>query len=89
MKFLMKLFSRCGFLLLKAFPILVYSQIFPSLNAHQKTDLGTKIAHGGDFTPSSEDFRTEQASIFKKYTGYFHSNIVRVACTMEVLADVV
>ena len=54
----MKLFSRCGFLLLKAFPILVYSQIFSSLNAHQKTDLGTKIAHGGDFTPRSADFRT-------------------------------
>ena len=69
MKFLMKLFSRCGFLLLKAFPILVNYQIFPSLNAHQITDSGTKIAHGVDFTPSSVDFRTEKASIFRKYTG--------------------
>ena len=65
----MKLFSRCEFLLLKAFPILVNSQIFSSLNAHQKTDSGTKIAHGGDFIPSSVDFRTEKASIFRKYTG--------------------
>ena len=67
MKFLMKLFSRCGLSFLIAFLILVNSQIFPSLNAHQKTDLGTKIAHGEDFTPSSEDFRTEQAGIFRKY----------------------
>ena len=58
MKFLMKLFSKSGFLLLNAFPILVYSQNFPSLNAHQRTDSGTKIAHGGDFTPRSADFRT-------------------------------
>jgi len=58
MKFWTKLFSRCGILFLIAFPISVNSQIVPSLNAHQKTDLGTKIAHGGDFTPRSADFRT-------------------------------
>ena len=71
MKFLMKLFSRCGLSFLIAFPILVNSQIFPSLNAHQITDSGTKIAHGGDFTPSSEDFRTEQASIFRNTQDIF------------------
>ena len=58
MKFLMKLFSRCGLSFLIAFPILVNSQIFTSLNANQETELGSEIDHCGDSTPSSVDFRT-------------------------------
>ena len=54
----MKLFSKSEFLLLKAFQILVYSQNFPSLNAHQEAELGTEIAQGVDSTPRSADFKT-------------------------------
>ena len=55
MKFLMKLFSRCGLSFLIAFLILVNSQIFPSLNAHQKANSGAKIIPWGDFTLRSAD----------------------------------
>ena len=58
MKFWTKLFSRCGILFLLAFPISVNSQIVPSLNAHQKAELGTEIAHGADSSPRSADFKT-------------------------------
>ena len=58
MKFWTKLFSRCGVLFLIAFPISVNSQIFTSLNAHQEAESGTEIAHCGDSTPRSVDFRT-------------------------------
>ena len=58
MKFWTKLFSRCGVLFLIAFPISVDSQIVTSLNAHQEAESGTKIAHCGDSTPRSVDFRT-------------------------------
>ena len=58
MKFWTKLFSRFGVLFLIAFPISVNSQIFTSLNAHQKAESGTEIAHGADSTPRSADFRT-------------------------------
>ena len=54
----MKLFSRCGVLFLIAFPISVNSQIFTSLNPHQEAESGTEIAHCGDSTPRSVDFRT-------------------------------
>ena len=57
MKFWTKLFSRCGVLLLIAFPVSVNSQILNSLNAHQEAESGTKIAHGVDSTPRSVDFR--------------------------------
>ena len=58
MKFWTKLFSRCGVLFLIAFPISVDSQIVTSLNAHQEAESGTEIAHCGDSTPRSVDFRT-------------------------------
>ena len=58
MKFWMKLFSRCGVLFFIVFPISVNSQIVTSLNAHQKAESGTEIAHGVDSTPRSVDFRT-------------------------------
>ena len=58
MKFWTKLFSRCGVLFLIAFPISVNSQILTSLNAHQKAESGTEIAHGVDSILRSADFRT-------------------------------
>ena len=58
MKFWMKLISRCGALLLIAFPISVNSQIVTSFNAYQESEPGTEIAHGVDYTPSSVNFRT-------------------------------
>ena len=57
MKFWTKLFSRCGVLLLIAFPVSVNSQILNSLNAHQEAESGTKIAHGVDSTPRYAEFR--------------------------------
>ena len=144
MKFLMKLFSRCGLSFLIAFPILVNSQIFPSLNAHQKANSGAKIISGGDFTLRSadgplslKDLRGKVVILFfgytscadvcpislatianvfsklthvelkriqslfisldperdtperlRKFTGYFHPNIVGVTGIPEVVADV-
>ena len=144
MKFLMKLFSRCGLSFLIAFPILVNSQIFPSLNAHQKANSGAKIIPGGDFTLRSadgplslKDLRGKVVILFfgytscadvcpislatianafsklthvelkrirslfisldperdtparlKKFTGYFHPNIIGVTASMEVVYDV-
>ena len=58
MKFWMKLISRCGAFFLIAFPVSVNSQILNSLNAHQEAESGTEIAHCGDSTPRSVDFRT-------------------------------
>ena len=58
MKFWTKLFSRCGILILIAFPISVNSQIVTSLNTHQEAELGTEIAQGVDSTPRSADFKT-------------------------------
>ena len=58
MKFLTKLFSRCGVLFLIAFPISVNSQIVTSLNAYQEAELGTEIADGVDSNRRSADFRT-------------------------------
>ena len=58
MKFWTKLFSRCGVLFLIAFTTSVNSQIFTSLNAHQKAESGTEIDHYVGSTPSSVDFTT-------------------------------
>ena len=144
MKFLMKLFSRWGLSFLIAFPILVNSQIFPSLNAHQKANSGAKIILGGDFTLRSadgplslKDLRGKVVILFfgytscadvcpislatianafsklthvelkrirslfisldperdtperlRKFTGYFHPNIIGVTGIPEVVADV-
>ena len=143
MKFWMKLFSRCGVSFLIAFSILVNSQIFPSLNAHQKANSGSKIILGGDFTLRSadgplslKDLRGKVVILFfgytscadvcpislatianafskltnvelkrirslfisldperdtperlRKFTGYFHPNIVGVTGIPEVVAD--
>ena len=144
MKFLMKLFSRCGLSFLIAFLILVNSQIFPSLNAHQKANSGAKIIPGGDFKLRSadgplslKDLHGKVVLLFfgytscadvcpislatianafsklthvelkrirslfisldperdtperlRKFTGYFHPNIVGVTGIPEVVADV-
>ena len=140
----MKLFSRCGLSFLIAFSILVNSQIFPSLNAHQKANSGAKNIPGGDFTLRSaegplslKDLRGKVVILFfgytscadvcpislatiaytfsklthvelkrirslfisldperdtparlKKFTGYFHPNIIGVTGTMEELVRV-
>ncbi len=58
MTFWTKLFSRSGVLFLIALPKSVNSQIVTSLNAHQKTESGTEIVRGVDYTPRSVDVRT-------------------------------
>ena len=75
MKFWMKLFSRCGLPLLIAFPILINSQFFFHLYAHQKVTSGTRIIHGGDFTLKSaegplslKDLRGKVVLLFFGYT---------------------
>ena len=144
MKFLMKLFSRCGLSFLIAFSILVNSHFFFHLYAHQKATSGTRIIHGGDFTLKSadgplslKDLRGKVVILFfgytscadvcpislatianafskltnvelkrirslfisldperdtperlRKFTGYFHPNIVGVTGIPEVVADV-
>ena len=144
MKFWMKLFSRCGLPLLIAVPILINSQFFFHLYAHQKVTSGTRIIHGGDFTLKSaegplslKDLRGKVVLLFfgytscadvcpislatiaytfsklthfelkrirslfisldperdtparlKKFTGYFHPNIIGVTASMEVVYDV-
>ena len=144
MKFWMKLFSRCGLPLLIAFPILINSQFFFHLYAHQKVASGTRIIQGGDFTLKSaegplslNDLRGKVVLLFfgytscadvcpialatiaytfsklthvelksirslfisldperdtparlKKFTGYFHPNIIGVTGTMKELGRV-
>ena len=144
MKFWMKLFSRCGLPLLIAVPILINSQFFFHLYAHQKVTSGTRIIHGVDFTLKSaegplslKDLRGKVVLLFfgytscadvcpislatianvfsklthvelkrirslfisldperdtperlRKFTGYFHPNIVGVTGIPEVVADV-